>query len=96
MSLFKIQETLPYAEANRLVFDLFHGGRCTIKGHVLFLSEPLLPKPTKLQDCILWTFDRPVSVSTPGPDSDISDIRQYRDRLELTLWPWAHIRIDFA
>ena len=96
MSLFEIQETLPYAAANQMLFDLFHEGRCTIKGHVILLSNPCLPKFTKLQDCLLWVFEHPITADTPGPNSDVSDIRQYRDRVEMTLWPWAHVRIDFV
>ena len=46
-------------------------------------------------DCLVWTFPEPVKVSTPGPDSRLREIRQYRDRIEFELWPWASVRIEF-
>jgi len=96
MSLLRINETLPYAAANEMLFDLFHGGKCSVAGREIYLENPTLPVAIKLQDCILWRFPSPVKVSTPGPDSTLSDIRQYRDRIELELWPWCSVRISFT
>jgi len=96
MSFLKIHQTLPYASANSMLFDLFHGGECTVGGRTIYLENPTMPVATKLQDCVLWKFPSPIKVSTPGPDSKLSDIRQYRDRVEFTVWPFASIRIDFT
>ena len=39
-------------------------------------------------------FPEPVKVSTPGPDSRLSEIRQYKDRIEFDVWPWASVVIE--
>ena len=46
-------------------------------------------------DCLVWTFPEQVKVSTPGPDSRLREVRQYRDQIEFELWPWASVRIEF-
>lgn len=96
MSFLKIQQSVPFAAGNAILFDLFHGGKCSVAGHEIYLDTPCLPVPTKKADYIQWRFESPVKVSTPGPDSTLSDIRQYRDRIECDLWPWASIRISLT
>ena len=64
-------------------------------GYSVRLEKPALPVPTKAIDHIRWTFGDPVKVSTPGPDASITEIRQYRDRLELSVGMWAKITVRF-
>jgi len=45
-------------------------------------------------DHIRWVFPEPVKVSTPGPDSRVTEIKQYRDRITAEIWPWATIEIE--
>jgi hypothetical protein len=46
-------------------------------------------------DHVEWRFAEPVRVSTPGPDSSVSVVRQYRDRIEFDVWPWASVVVEF-
>jgi hypothetical protein len=55
----------------------------------------LSPQWKIVGDYIEWTFAEPVRVSTPGPDSRISVVKQYRDRIEFSVRPWADVRIEF-
>ena len=64
-------------------------------GQTIYLDSPALPVPVRIGDCIEWTFQEPVRVETPGPNSRLSKVRQYRDRVEFTVHPWAVVRIDF-
>jgi hypothetical protein len=41
-------------------------------------------------------FPEPVKVSTPGPDSRLSEIRQYKDRIEFSVWPFADVTIEIT
>ena len=93
MSLLKVNLSLPYAEANALVFDLLHRGSCTIGDRQVMMPSLHMPVPTKKSDHILWSCD--LKVSTPGPDAKLSEIRQYRDRVELDVWPWASVIVRF-
>ena len=77
-----------------LLFDLFHGGSVSIGGRELRLDRPAVPVPVVESDHIRWVFPDPVKVSTPGPDSSLSEIRQYRDRIEFDVWPWASVVIE--
>ena len=77
-----------------LLFDLFHGGAVSIGGRELRLARPAVPVPVIDGDCLRWTFPEPVKIETPGPDSSLREIRQYRDRIEATIWPWATIEIE--
>ena len=77
-----------------LLFDLIHGGRVSLGGRELRLDNPALPVPIREVDHIRWVFPTPVKVSTPGPDSSVREIKQYRDRVEATIWPWATIEIE--
>ena len=83
------------SSANRILFDLFHGGEVSFSGRTIRLSNPVLPVAVRKGDRIDWTFPEPVRVSTPGPDSRISVVRQYRDRIEFDVWPWASVRVEF-
>ncbi len=94
MSLLKIHQTLPMASVNEIIFDLFHSGQCVIAGYTLYVDSCVLPVPEKFKDCVRWRFPQAVKVSTPGPDSQIGDVLQYRDRIEFNVWPWASIRLD--
>ena len=64
-------------------------------GQTIYLDSPALPVPVKRADHIEWTFPEPIKVETPGPNSRLSAVRQYRDRIEFTVHPWAVVRIDF-
>jgi len=77
-----------------LLFDLFHGGSVTIGGRELRLERPSVPVPVREADHIRWVFLEPVKIATPGPDSSLTEIRQYRDRIELEVWPWASVVIE--
>ena len=77
-----------------LLFDLFHGGSVSIAGRELRLDRPAVPVPVVESDHIRWVFPEPVKVSTPGPDSSLSEIRQYRDKICFEIWPWASVVIE--
>ncbi len=83
------------SEVPGLLFDLFHGGSVSIGGRELRLDRPAVPVPVVDGDCLRWVFPEPVKVSTPGPDSSLKEIRQYRDRIEFSVRPWADVRIEF-
>ena len=92
MSLLRINRIVR-SDVPAMVFDLFHAGRLEIGGQVLYLHEPALPVPVRRSDHIEWVFNAPVKVETPGPNSSLSSVRQYRDRIELEVWPWAQITL---
>tara|TARA_R110000822_G_scaffold288333_1_gene409644 strand:- start:753 stop:1004 length:252 start_codon:yes stop_codon:yes gene_type:complete len=77
-----------------LLFDLFHGGRVSVGGRELYLAEAALPVPVRETDHIRWVFPSPVRVSTPGPDSRLREIKQYRNKIVAEIWPWATIEIE--
>ena len=77
-----------------LLFDLIHTGRVSLGGRELRLENPALPVPVKEADHIRWVFKTPVKVSTPGPDSSVREIKQYRNRIVAEVWPWATIEIE--
>ena len=79
---------------NALLFDLIHGGRVSLGGREIRLVNPVLPVAVRKPDHILWTFPEPIKVSTPGPDSSLREIRQYRDKITAEIWPWATIEIE--
>ena len=85
----KVQSSIP-----GLLFDLFHGGSVTIGGRELRLENPVLPQAVREVDHIRWVFSEPIKVSTPGPDSRLREIKQYRDRITAELWPWTTIEIE--
>jgi hypothetical protein len=91
---FRITERVR-SPVNALLFDLFHGGKVSLSGREIRLAKPAVPTAVIEGDCLVWTFPEPVKVSTPGPDSRLREIRQYRDRVEFELWPWASVRIEF-
>ncbi len=94
MGSFRITERVQ-SPVNALLFDLFHAGKVSFGGREIRLSKPVVPTAVIERDCLVWTFPEPVKVSTPGPDSRLREIRQYRDRVEFELWPWASVRIEF-
>ena len=77
-----------------LLFDLFHAGSVSIGGRELRLERPVVPVPVVDGDCLRWVFPEPVKVSTPGPDSSLREIRQYRDKIEATIWPWMDVEVE--
>lgn len=86
----RVQSSIP-----GLLFDLLHGGRVSLGGREIRIESLVLPVARREDDYILWEFLEPVRVATPGPDSKISIIKQYRDRIEFSVFPWAFIRIEF-
>lgn len=86
----RVQSSIP-----GLLFDLLHGGRVSLGGREIRIESLVLPVARREADYILWEFPEPVRVATPGPDSKISIIKQYRDRIEFSVFPWAFIRIEF-
>lgn len=76
-----------------MLFDLFHSGKLSVGGRTLYLDQPALPVPVKKVDHIVWTFPESIKVSTPGPDSRVSMILQFRDKLIFEVWPWAQVTI---
>ena len=63
-------------------------------GRELRLERPVLPVPVREVDHIRWVFPEAIRVSTPGPDSRLREIKQYRDRITAELWPWTTIEIE--
>jgi len=74
-----------------LLFDLFHGGRLQIDGRTLYLDHPVLPEIVRESDHIRYVFREPISVETPGPNSKLREVRQYKDRIEFSVWPYADV-----
>lgn len=59
----------------------------------MYLDHPALPDAVREADHIRWVFREPISVETPGPNSKLREVRQYRDRIEFTVFPWADVTI---
>jgi len=93
MALLTITDTIK-TPVNEMIWQLFHDGRVVIAGREIRLGVRQLPVPSVVGDAVVWRFPQPVRVSTPGPDSSVSEIKQYRDRIEFSVWPWAEIRIE--
>ena len=64
-------------------------------GREIRLAQPVLPVAVRESDHVRWVFRHPVKVATPGPDSSVTEIRQYRDRIEFRVGMWADVRIEF-
>jgi len=94
MSILQITRVVE-SSANATIFDLFHAGKVTVGGMAIRLGSCALPTPVVQGDYIAWVFPQAVRVSTPGPDSSVSEIRQYRDRIEFRVGLWADVRIEF-
>lgn len=78
-----------------MLFDLFHGGQVSFSGRTIRLNQPVVPTAVRRVDHVEWMFAEPVKVSTPGPDSSISVVRQYRDRIEFEVGLWASVTVYF-
>ena len=78
-----------------MLFDLFHAGRLEVSGRTLYLAKAALPEPVIESDRIRWVFREPIGVETPGPNSKLREVLQYRDRVELEIWPWASVVVRF-
>ena len=63
-------------------------------GRELRLDNPVLPVAVRETDHIRWVFPTPIKVATPGPDSSVKEIKQYRDRITVEIWPWAEVVIE--
>ena len=95
MALLRIHQQI-HTAANATIFDLFHAGMVTVSGIDIRLDRlSVLPVPVRKIDHISWQLQTPIRVSTPGPDSRITEIRQYRDRIEFSVWPWADVVLEF-
>jgi len=79
-----------------MLFDLFHGGTLEVGGRTLFLARPVLPEPVRELDRIRWVFREPIGIETLGPNSKLREVLQYRDRVELQIWPWAQVVVRFT
>ena len=90
---FRVEQTIQ-SPVNAVLYDLFFNGSVEVGGRQIYLERPSLPKPIRESDHIRWVFRSPIKVSTPGPDSSIHEIKQYRDRIEISIWPWADVRIQ--
>jgi hypothetical protein len=93
MSLLKVEQKVPGKAIGQMLFQLFFDGKVTIGGHEVYIDNPQLPVATKMKDFVQWEFKSPLKVSTPGPDSSINVVRQYKDRIEFELWPWANVKL---
>ena len=80
---------------NSMLYDLFHGGRLVVSGHEIYIAHPVLPVAVREADHLCWTFPEDVTVETPGPNSKISSVKQYRNRIEFSIYPWAFVTIVF-
>jgi len=47
-------------------------------------------------DHVRWVFDEPVKIETPGINSRLREVRQYRDRIEFSIGIWASVTIRFV
>jgi hypothetical protein len=94
MSFLRITERVK-STANAMLFDLFHTGRLEVGGRTIQLRELVLPVGVREKDHIVWRFPEAVRVATPGPDAWITTVRQYRDRIEFAVRPFADVRIEF-
>ena len=61
----------------------------------MYLAKAAFPEPIREADRIRWVFREPIGVETPGPNSQLREVLQYRDRVELTIWPWANVVVRF-
>ena len=86
----RVQSSVP-----AFLYDLLHSGVATIGGRELRIESLVLPVGVRESDHIRWEFPEAVRVQTPGPDGKLSSIKQYRDRLEFSVFPWAAVRIEF-
>jgi hypothetical protein len=86
----RVQSSVP-----AFLFDLLHGGVATIGGRELRIESLVLPVGVRESDHIVWAFPEPVRVQTPGPDGKLSSIKQYRDRVEFSVFPWAFVVVHF-
>ena len=59
------------------------------------MVKPAFPVGVRRADHVEWKFSEPLRVAMPGPDSSLSNVRQYKDRIEFEIWPWASVRIEF-
>lgn len=84
----RVQSSIP-----GLLFKLIHGGEVTIGGRVFHIDNPVLPVVERKDDYVLWTFNEPLRVSTPGPDGRINEIKQYADKITISVFPWAFVTI---
>lgn len=96
MAFLRIHQQIQ-SSANATIFDLFHAGETVLSGRkVSFDRLSVLPVPVRKPDHISWQLQQPLRVSTPGPDSRVTEIRQYRDRIEFSVWPWAEVVLEFV
>ncbi len=61
----------------------------------MYLANPALPEIVRSGDHVRYIFREPIKVSTPGPDSRVTEVKQFRDRLEFEVWPWASVVLRF-
>ena len=92
MSWIKITERVQ-SSVPSLLFKLIHGGEVTIGGRAFRIDNPVLPVVERKDDYLLWTFSEPLRVSTPGPDGRINEIKQYADKITISVFPWAFVTI---
>ena len=79
---------------NAMLFDLFHGRSLVLGGYKIYIDEIVLPVPVREADHILWTFNNDVRVSITGPDARLISAKQYRDRIEFSVW-WGLFVAEF-
>ena len=94
MSFLRITERVK-SSANSMLFDLFHSGRLDIGGRTIQLKQLILPVGVRDKDHIVWRFPEAVRVATTGPDAWITTVKQFRDRIEFSVRPWADIVVQF-
>jgi hypothetical protein len=80
--------------ALQVFFDLFHAGRLTVGGREIRLERPVLPEIVRVDDHLELRFPSPIKVQTPGPDSRISVVKVWRNRIEFSVWPWANVVVE--
>ena len=80
----RVQTSLP-----QLLFDLLFAGKLTVGGREVRIDSLVLPVVTREADHLLWSFHEPLRVSTVGPDSRINEIKQYRDKITIAIFPWC-------
>jgi hypothetical protein len=65
-----------------------------IAGFTIYIDKIVLPVPVRKSDHILWTFNNDVKVSIIGPDARLISAKQYRDRIEFSVW-WGLFVAEF-
>ncbi len=91
MALLRITKTIPWSVPDQL-FQLFHAGRLSIGGVDLFCDRTVPMDVVRESDHVRYVIGG-LKAETPGPNQSISEIRQYKDRIEIKVPFWAEVTL---